>query len=65
MDLLTVSWGVTLSVNGTTADTISISCPNGTIIATNDTITNKDDIEALQTKTSGFNADGTELTVTK
>jgi len=69
MDLLTVSSGVTLSktlsVNGTTADTISISCPNGKIMATNITITNKDDIEALQTKTCGFNADGTELTLTK
>jgi len=69
MDLLTVSSGVnlskTLSVNGTTADTISISCPNGKIMATNVTVTNKYDIEALQTKTSGLNADGTELTLTK
>jgi len=69
MDLLTVSSSVTLSktlsVNGATADTISISCPNGKIMSTNVTITNKDDIEALQTKTSGFNADGTELTLSK
>jgi len=69
MDLLTVSSSMrlskTLSVNGTAEDTISISCPNGTIIATNINVTNKDDIDALQTKTSGFNADGTELTVTK
>jgi len=69
MDLLTVSSSVTLSktllVNGTAADTISLSCPNGKVMATNVTITNKDDIEALQTKTSGFNTDGTELTLTK
>jgi len=69
MDQLTVSSSVTLSktlsVNGTTADTISISCPNGKIMATNVTVTNKDDIKALQTKTDGFNTNGTELTVTK
>jgi len=69
MDLLTISSGVTLSqtllVNGTTEDTISISCPNGKVMATNINVTNKDDIEALQTKTSGFNSNGTELTLTK
>ena len=69
MDLLTVSSSMrlskTLSVNGTTEDTISISCPNGKVMATNITVTNKDDIEALQTKTSGFNSNGTELTLTK
>jgi len=69
LDLLTVSSGVTLSktllVNGTTADTISVSCPNGKITATNITVTNKDDIDSLKLKTSGFNADGTELTLTK
>jgi len=71
MDLLTISSNVTLSkfmlINGTsgTDDSVSISCPNGKVVATNVTLTNKDDIDALKLKTSGFNADGTELTVTK
>jgi len=69
LDLLTVSSGMrlskTLSVNGTAEDTISISCPNGKVMATNVTITNKDDIDSLKLKTSGFNTDGTELTLTK
>jgi len=69
LDLLTISSSMTLSktllVNWTNEDTISISCPNGKIMATNVTVTNKDDIDALKLKTSGLNADGTELTVTK
>jgi len=69
LDLLTVSSSVTLnktlSVGGTVGDSISISCPNGKVMATNITVTNKDDIDSLKLKTSGFNTDGTELTLTK
>jgi len=69
LDLLTMSSSVTLSktlsVGGTAGDSISIICPNGKIMATNVTVTNKDDIDALNLKTSGLSADGTELTVTK
>jgi len=69
LDLLTMSSSVTLnktlSVGGTAGDSISISCPNGKIMATNVTVTNKDDIDSLKLKTSGLSADGTELTVTK
>jgi len=71
MDLLTISSNVTLSkfmlINGTsgTDDAISISCPNGKVVATNVTLTNKDDIDALKLKVVGFNTDGSELTVTK
>jgi len=69
LDLLTISSNVkvmkTISVGGTTRDSVSISCTNGKVVATNVTLTNKDDIDALKLKTSGFNADGSELTVTK
>jgi len=71
IDLLTMSSNVTLSkfmlVNGTsgTSDSVSVSCPNGKVVATNVSLTNKDDIDSLTSKTSGFNTDGSELTVTK
>jgi len=76
MDLLTMNANITLSkfmiVNGTTDGSVSISCPNGKIVSENVTSTNKDDIDSLKTemttvesKTNGFNSDGTELTISK
>jgi len=78
MDLLTMNANTTISkfllVNGTsgTSDGVSVSCPNGKIVSTNITLTNKEYIDTLKTemsavevKTSGFNMDGTELIVSK